>query len=267
MANKTYYEILQAAQTADADTIKTAYNSLILRFYPDGSPRDPNDEFLKTLNQAYEILSDPSKRAGYDAALARTSAEATINNGSVPAKPPAHATDRAKIEMEASPYITSTLTLSWATKIVYCLSLFAIIFPFGTSGWVTLTMGMPFLGALSLAPLLFVFVLGAPRILRIIREPGILDIYVYSPLQKLLTKASAFLLYIGAISLVLRFLVPVITRATIGAGDNGIGYYVVGMGVALLGTAGPIALILFEYARILGFEQRRREVDNMLRIQ
>lgn len=67
---KTLYDVLQVSQTADTEIIKAAYSSIMQRFYPDGSSRDPNDDLLKTLNRAYEILSDPAKRAGYDAALA-----------------------------------------------------------------------------------------------------------------------------------------------------------------------------------------------------
>jgi curved DNA-binding protein CbpA len=70
MAKNTFYDVLQVSPSADSEIIKAAYNSLIQRFYPDGSPGDPNDDFLKALNKAYEVLSDPAKRAGYDAALA-----------------------------------------------------------------------------------------------------------------------------------------------------------------------------------------------------
>lgn len=72
MAKKTFYDVLQVSPSADTEIIKAAYNSLIQRFYPDGSPGDPNDDFLKALNKAYEVLSDPAKRAGYDAALSAT---------------------------------------------------------------------------------------------------------------------------------------------------------------------------------------------------
>lgn len=70
MAKKTFYDVLQVSPYADTEIIKAAYNSLMQRFYPDGSPGDPNDDFLKALNKAYEVLSDPAKRAGYDAAIA-----------------------------------------------------------------------------------------------------------------------------------------------------------------------------------------------------
>lgn len=85
---KTLYEVLQVTQAADTEIIKAAYNSLIQRFYPDGSSRDPNDDFLKALNQAYEVLSDPKKRAGYDAALANIGAEPTVNYVAAFKEPP-----------------------------------------------------------------------------------------------------------------------------------------------------------------------------------
>jgi hypothetical protein len=75
---KTLYDVLQVTPNAEPEIIKTAYNSLMQRFYPVGSARDPNDDFLKTLNRAYEILSDPAKRAGYDAALTAPGSDAGI---------------------------------------------------------------------------------------------------------------------------------------------------------------------------------------------
>lgn len=69
MAKKTFYDVLQVSPYADTEIIKAAYNSLMQRFYPDGSSGDPNDDFFKALNKAFDVLSDPAKREGYDAAL------------------------------------------------------------------------------------------------------------------------------------------------------------------------------------------------------
>lgn len=159
-------------------------------------------------------------------------------------------------------YPTATSKASTSTKVVYCLTLAAMIFPFGGSGWIAATVGGTWLGKFSLIPLALIFLIGVARILRVIRQPATLDFYVYSPLQKLLATCSRWLLYVGAFAFVLRFFVPLITRATIGAGENGIGYYVIGLGVTLLGAIGPGALLLFEYARTLGFEQHRQEMAN-----
>ncbi|MBZ0095853.1 MAG: DnaJ domain-containing protein [Sulfuricella sp.] len=109
MTKKTFYDVLQVSPSADPEIIKAAYNSLIQRFHPDGSPRDPNDDFLKSLNQAFEILSDPAKRAGYDAALANTDEDQPKKPYEDSAKPPvtartaSNATDADKL----LPYVTT----------------------------------------------------------------------------------------------------------------------------------------------------------------
>jgi hypothetical protein len=66
--NRTYYEILQVAPTADASVIAAAYRAQMLRLrkHPD---LGGDVEEAATLNAAYETLSDPAKRRTYDAAV------------------------------------------------------------------------------------------------------------------------------------------------------------------------------------------------------
>jgi hypothetical protein len=71
MAKKTFYDVLQVSPSADPEIIKAAYKSLVQRYHPDKNAGNPEAEkYLKIINRAYEVLSDPVKRAGYDAALA-----------------------------------------------------------------------------------------------------------------------------------------------------------------------------------------------------
>ncbi|MGN6647329.1 MAG: DnaJ domain-containing protein [Cytophaga sp.] len=62
-----YYRILGLEHTASAQDIKKAYRKLSLKFHPD---KNGGDEFFenmfKQINEAYEILSNPSKKATYD---------------------------------------------------------------------------------------------------------------------------------------------------------------------------------------------------------
>ncbi len=68
MADKRdYYEVLGVQKTASADDIKKAYRSLARKYHPDLHPDDKDcAEKFKEVNEAYEVLSDPSKKERYD---------------------------------------------------------------------------------------------------------------------------------------------------------------------------------------------------------
>lgn len=54
------------ARDADADSIKKAYRRLARQLHPDVNPDPSTQERFKEVTRAYEILSDPQKRASYD---------------------------------------------------------------------------------------------------------------------------------------------------------------------------------------------------------
>ncbi len=67
MAHKDYYEILGVPRNASEAEIKKAYRRLAMKYHPDRNPGDKSaEEKFKEIQQAYDILSDPQKRAAYD---------------------------------------------------------------------------------------------------------------------------------------------------------------------------------------------------------
>ena len=60
------YDLLGVARDADADAIKKAYRRLARQLHPDVNPDPETQEQFKEVSRAYEVLSDPQKRAAYD---------------------------------------------------------------------------------------------------------------------------------------------------------------------------------------------------------
>ncbi len=65
-----YYTMLGVTPDATLQEIKSAYRRLARLHHPDLN-KEARDDLIKRLNQAYEILRDPLKRAAYDTQLAR----------------------------------------------------------------------------------------------------------------------------------------------------------------------------------------------------
>jgi len=67
MAKRDYYEVLGVQRDAGPEEIKKAYRRLAMKYHPDRNPNDPEAEAkFKEAKEAYEVLSDSSKRAAYD---------------------------------------------------------------------------------------------------------------------------------------------------------------------------------------------------------
>ncbi len=67
MAKRDYYEVLGVARGADEKELKNAFRKLAKQYHPDAKPGDKQAEHrFKEINEAYDVLRDPQKRAAYD---------------------------------------------------------------------------------------------------------------------------------------------------------------------------------------------------------
>lgn len=65
---RDYYEILEVTREATAEELKKSYRKLAMKYHPDRNPanKEEAEEKFKEASEAYEVLSDPDKRARYD---------------------------------------------------------------------------------------------------------------------------------------------------------------------------------------------------------
>lgn len=66
MSKRDYYEVLGVDRNADATTLKRAFRKLAQQYHPDVNKAPEAEAMFKEINEAYQVLSDPQKRAAYD---------------------------------------------------------------------------------------------------------------------------------------------------------------------------------------------------------
>jgi hypothetical protein len=151
---------------------------------------------------------------------------------------------------------------SRSLKWLYCLSLIAAIFPsgmMGAAGWVGLATGGGLLsgGIFALVILLAAFIY---RIVLVVRNPHTLDAYITSTPVKLLRHLGIFLMAVGLLGSFTIFFIKPLALGIFGKpGDAGVAFFVVGIFVYLLSSAGLLGLLMFEASRLFGFEAQLKD--------
>jgi DnaJ-class molecular chaperone len=88
---KNYYQLLELAWFSDMDQVKGAYRQMARRYHPDLNKDDPTaEERFKAINEAYEVLSNPTRKQLYDDSLkaVKGAPKPPPPQGPAPAPPP-----------------------------------------------------------------------------------------------------------------------------------------------------------------------------------
>ena len=67
-----YYELLQITSAASFDEVHKAYRALAMQYHPDRNPTPGAASTMVAINEAYAVLSEPSRRRQYDQARMKT---------------------------------------------------------------------------------------------------------------------------------------------------------------------------------------------------
>lgn len=145
-------------------------------------------------------------------------------------------------------------------KWLYCLTLITVIFPsgmYGAASWAGLATGG---GLFSRGMLLLLIVPIVYRIVLVARDPDKLTAYVSSTRIKILRNLAIFFMATGLIGSFAIFFIQPLALSIFGKpGDSGVAFFVVGIFIYLLSSAGLLGLLMFEASRLFGFEAQLKE--------
>lgn len=152
-----------------------------------------------------------------------------------------------------------TQNASLPTRAAYCITLLGAILPIGLakSGWVALATGPGFVSSVPLLGPVLLLVVGLYRVYGVIRTPRTLDAAPVTGFIAFLRAAGLLLLYLGAIAAILGWAAGPLMHALMRShAAGGVGFFMIGLIVAVLNQIGVIGLILYEFSRLRGFEQQ-----------
>lgn len=137
---RTHYDTLKVSRDAPIEVIQAAYRSLARKYHPDRNGHSPDGEaMMKSINAAYEILSDPQKRAEHDRWIAQHLDRPSVSSST-------DARQSAKVDRQPAPDLTRTFT-----ALLLSLCYFTIAF------WMLRQPGLRYLGILMLLASLIYF--------------------------------------------------------------------------------------------------------------
>lgn len=147
------------------------------------------------------------------------------------------------------------LRAGWFTRVIYCISLLGLIASSigQASSWVGLATGGGLIGSVGPAVFLLIGAAILYRVYRVIRYPAALDARPPYLLGRFVRALGWLLMFGGSLGIAAMFGVKPLTMLIFkSAGDNGVGFFVVGLYATFLAGAGWIGCVVFDISRAIG---------------
>ncbi len=129
-SNQDYYKILQVDPAAEPDVIEAAFRRLAMKYHPDFNASPDATTRMAALNEAYAVLSDPARRAQYDAVRlrgVRTQADLTPPPIRIQPQPIRIKVPRYRPEDEEDELTPHTESGGWRAKILAAVVVLLIL--------------------------------------------------------------------------------------------------------------------------------------------
>lgn len=126
-----FYRILGVPESATQRDIKVAYRKLVQAYHPDVNDSEADGEQIKRINHAYDILSDPEKRARYDLGFTGSFlTDVPPENTPPPPRqpPPFYYKQKAQSYATSTTYSLKTQIIGWSVTIVIILGVVAAVY-------------------------------------------------------------------------------------------------------------------------------------------
>ena len=126
-----YYQVLGVKYSASHDEIKRAYRRLAVKYHPDKNPDPEAENIFKSINEAYDVLGDPSKKSRYDLKVQDPFVNISPEEQAGPLhRDPAYRPSRAKVYRKSDRerlYDLMAEYMPWAILITKCCFAFSVL--------------------------------------------------------------------------------------------------------------------------------------------